>query len=125
MYSVMMSDLVEQGYEVIDKDTGMVRKLVWNANNFDAETNDELPEGFTERQIMAVKQEANRAFGYMDHDLKSLLFKEGITAVFMQFKTFATAKLSQWLLQPKTNDEGFYKQALDPVTKEPLYRKVI
>jgi hypothetical protein len=82
LYSIMMQDLKEQGYEYVDPKTGMKRALIWDANNFDAETNDELPEGFTTKQIKAIKEESDRAFGYMDHDTSSMVFKAGITAIF-------------------------------------------
>jgi hypothetical protein len=82
LYSVMMQDLIEQGYEYVDPVTKIKRDLVWDANNFDAETNDKLPEGFTDKQIKAIKEESDRAFGYMDHDTTSMIFKAGITAVF-------------------------------------------
>jgi hypothetical protein len=82
LYSVMMQDLVEQGYEYFDPKLGITRDLVWDPNNFDAADNDELPEGFTNMQIKAIKEESDRAFGYMDHDTTSMIFKAGLTAVF-------------------------------------------
>jgi hypothetical protein len=82
LYSVMMQDFIEQGYEYTDKKTGMKRPLVWDANHFDAEDNDELPDGFTDMQVKAIKEESDRAFGYMDHDTTSMVFKAGLTAVF-------------------------------------------
>lgn len=125
LYSKMMEDLIDQGFEYVDPKSGIKRALKWNPNNFNDQTNDELPEGFTNRQIKAIKEESDRAFGYMDHDTKSMMFKSGITAVFFQFKTFASAKLSQWLIRPSVNDQGYYKHLKDSVTGEPLYRNII
>lgn len=125
LYSKMMEDLVEQGYQYEDKTTGMLRNLVWDPNDFYSKNNDDLQEGLTLKQIKAIKQESDRAFGYMDHDTKSMIFKAGITAIFFQFKTFATAKMHQWLIKPGIRDQGYYKHVKDEVTGELLYRKVV
>jgi len=57
-------------------------------------------------EINGIRQEVDMTFGYMDNDVKSMIYKEGIFTLFGQFKTFATAKKAQWMLTPDEYDRG-------------------
>lgn len=104
IYKSQMDDFVKEGKKVFDKHTQSFRPLKWDGN-FDNPENDALPEAFTTQEINSYRQEANIAFGYMDNSVKSLVFKEGVLSILLQFQTYLSGKVAMWFQTP-----GIYKQ---------------
>ncbi len=59
-----------------------------------------LPEALTPSQIRSVQEECGRIYGYFDDDQKSLMTYQFIGAAIMQYKTWLSAKIDQWLKNP-------------------------
>ena len=85
---------------------------------------DDLPRAFTNREIRAYKQESDTAFGYMDHDTKSLYLKSGIWSFLHQFQTFLSARKNQYLLKRGSYDQGKFVHLKD-ANGNLLYHKTI
>ena len=100
LYNKMMDELINVERLTIWDDSLKINRLLTKE--------DELPRAFTNREIRAYKQESDTAFGYMDHDSKSLYLKSGIWTFLHQFQTFLSARKNQYLLKRGTHDQGKY-----------------
>lgn len=111
LYVSLMNDISEQ-LDVYDEDLQQWRKVKWDGN-FDNKENDELPYPYSREDVNSIAQEANITFGYMDHDTKSMFFKQGIGIMIGQFMTFVSAAKIKWFLQPGTYNRGYRTQKVD------------
>lgn len=59
-----------------------------------------LPEAFTPSEIRSVQSQCGRLYGYFDSDQKSLMTYQFIGSAIMQYKTWLSAKIDQWLKNP-------------------------
>lgn len=59
-----------------------------------------LPEAFPPSYIRAIQESAGKLYGYFDSDQKSLMCSQFIGSVLMQYKTWLSAKIDQWLQKP-------------------------
>lgn len=103
LYNTILNKFIEQQYQIKDK----------NGEKRTISNKDELPQAFTSLEIAGIKQEADILFGYMDNDNKSDLFKTGIFTIVGHFKTYLTAKKTQWFLTRGTYAGGHFEQAKD------------
>lgn len=74
---------------------------------------DDLPKAFSIDEIVAIKQESNTMFGYMEDNTKSIYLKKSIFIVFGQFATYLSAKKNQYTLTRNQHGQGKVKQYVD------------
>lgn len=63
-----------------------------------------LPDAYSPDEIRALQQRAGQLLGYFDEDQKSLMCSQFIGSALMQYKTWLSAKIDQWLKQPGFNN---------------------
>lgn len=98
LYDEMMRILIEEeNVDIFDHKNGTTRKLTYE---------DQLPRAYTVKEIMSIKQESDSSFGYMDNETKMMFLKGSVGNLLYQFKTFISAKKSQYLLKRGTHDQG-------------------
>ena len=86
---------------------------------------DDLPMAYPPREQQTFKNFSDLLYGHYDDESKALLNDTFIGSFFLQYKTFVTAKLEQWTLEPGVYNTELLKQQYDPVNKdEKLYVKV-
>lgn len=100
----------------------------WNAQGYRKEDgstlteNDQfLPQPYTNREAQSIKNYADILYGHYDDESRSLMNDMFLGSFFMQFKTFVTAKLEQWIMNGGVYNVEYLKQQYDPVTNEKLY----
>lgn len=100
----------------------------WNAQGYRKEdgtvlTEDDqfLPQPYTNREAQSVKNYADILYGHYDDESRSLMNDMFLGSFFMQFKTFVTAKLEQWIMNGGIYNVEYLKQQYDPINNEKLY----
>lgn len=71
---------------------------------------DPLPQAYTVKQRESMKMFSDSIHGYYDHDSKIMAQNTIGGMLFLQFKTWLTAKKDQYLLKPGTYAQGDYVQ---------------
>lgn len=89
LYRAMLNDFIKDGYK---KEDGT------QLNLFDE--NLYLPRAYTNREVLALKEVSDQAYGYYDHEAKSLNDQKFFGLVFKQFMAFWTSKTQLWLRAP-------------------------
>lgn len=84
-----------------------------------------LPQAYTPREAESIKNFGDLLYGHYDPSSKSLMDDTFLGSFFMQFKTYATAKLEQWFMKGNTYNIGQYKELVDPDSGEVMYERVV
>ena len=87
---------------------------------------DDLPKAYTSKDRESFKSFADMAYGYYDHEKKSLINNMAFGSIFMQFMTYWTAKWKTWTIKPGTESmQGRWveKTRLQDGQHLPLYEK--
>ena len=120
LYRAMVNQFIQEGYKKPDGS---------QLNPFDE--NLYMPKALTNKETMSLKEVSDQAYGYYDHEAKSLNDHKFFGMVFKQFMAFWTAKVNLWIKAPGSNTarghfenmmEGdkqvYVKYVEDPVTGE-------
>ena len=88
----------------------------------------EFDRAYTTKQRDSIKEVADLAYGYYDHETKSLVDMGFFGLIYKQFQTFLTAKFNLWLKgRPSTQGDntaqGHFEQVV--INGEKCYRKPI
>jgi len=67
---------------------------------------DALPQAYTVKDKESLKSFADLAYGFYDHERKSMFNKTATGIVFMQFMTFWTAKKALWFTKPGSTENS-------------------
>ena len=115
LYLAMLDDFASEGRNFIeyDKDGNLVYK--------------EFTIAYTTKQRNSIKEVADLAYGYYDHETKSLIDIGLFGLVYKQFQTFLTAKVNLWLKgRPTTKGDNTAQGHYEIVTKngEKCYRRL-
>ena len=85
----------------------------FNREGYNLKDGDALPKAYTARESASIKSFADMCFGHYDKNTQMLAKHMFLGSFFLQFRTFISAKLEQWVLKPGTYDQGSYKIAVD------------
>ena len=85
---------------------------------------DDLPQAYTQTEAATIKNFGDLLYGHYDEESKSLFCDTFIGAFVMQYKTFLTSKLEQWVMSEGTHNTDLLKQQFDPETGEELYQVI-
>lgn len=111
MYRIMLESLIKEG---ITNEDGTTLKF-----------GDELPRAYTNKQQQSIKEVADIAYGFYDHETKSLIDHKVVGLVFKQFMAFWTAKTTLWFRgKGSQTSQGRFVEAKDN-NGETLYRRII
>jgi len=72
-----------------------------------------LPRAYTLQEGQSIKSFADLCFGHYDKNTQMLAKHMFLGAFALQFRTFLSAKLEQWILKPGTYDQGQYENVYD------------
>ena len=98
LYLTMIDDFNRTGFKNPD------------GSDLNGENLDALPQAYTRQEGQSIKNYADFLYGHYDDESRSLLCDTMFGSIFLQYKTFLTAKLEQW-----TMHEGVYNIAqLEP-----------
>lgn len=75
---------------------GTADLIRWNAEKQKYEYGD-IDQAYTEGQRASIKEVADTAYGFYDHESKSPINHKFLGLVFLQFQTFLSAKYNLWL----------------------------
>lgn len=92
LYRAMVNQFMKEGYV---KDDGT------QLNAFDE--NLYLPRAYTNKETLAIKEISDQAYGFYDHEARSLNDHKFFGLVFKQFMAFWTSKTTLWLKAPGSN----------------------
>ena len=71
-----------------------------NSEGYNLKVGDDLPKAYTAQDRESLKSFADMAYGYYDHEKKSMLNNMAFGTIFMQFMTYWTAKVKTWMIKP-------------------------
>ena len=91
--------------------TTMLEQFNREGNNL--KDGDPLPKAYTAREAASVKSFADMCFGHYDKNTQMLAKHMFLGSFFLQFRTFISAKLEQWILKPGVYDQGSFKVIKD------------
>lgn len=83
---------------------------------------DPLPEAYLPREIQALKNYSDLLYGHYDDESRSLIHDMFLGSFFMQYKTYITSRIEQWMLNPGTYNTELLQWEVDPITGEHLYK---
>lgn len=72
-----------------------------------------LPRAYTIQEGLSIKSFADLCFGHYDKRTQMLAKHMFLGSFFLQFRTFLSAKLEQWILKPGTYNIGSYREKFD------------
>lgn len=88
----------------------------------------EFDRAYTTKQRNSIKEVADLAYGYYDHETKSLIDLGFFGLIYKQFQTFLTAKTNLWFRgRPTTKGDNTAQGAFVPVVinGEQYYRRIL
>lgn len=83
---------------------------------------DALPMAYTQTEAASIKNFSDLMYGHYDEESKSLFCDTFLGTFIMQYKTFLTSKLEQWIMPQGVHNSEMLKQQFDPETGEELYQ---
>lgn len=96
LYRAMCEELEKGGEELI----------TWDATKKQYILKD-LPQAYTTSQRNSIKEVSDTAYGFYDHETKSLLNHKFFGLIFLQFQTFLSAKINLWFkAKPRTQGDN-------------------
>lgn len=110
LYCTMIDDFNTAGFRNAD------------GSLLNAEKMDALPQAYTRTEGQSLKNYADLLYGHYDEESKSLLCDTFIGSIFLQYKTYITAKLEQWTMHEGVYNTEQLQQQFDNNGK-PLYVK--
>ena len=96
----------------------------FNKQGYDLKEGDALPQAYTQTEAASIKNFGDLLYGHYDEESKSLFCDTFIGTFFMQYKTFLTAKLEQWIMGKGIHNTELLTQQFDQESGEELYQIV-
>lgn len=72
-----------------------------------------LPRAYTSKQVESMKNLADNIYGYYSHENKSLMMSQMIGSMWLQFKTYWSAKKNQYLQSGGIKTQGSWKEVVE------------
>lgn len=82
-----------------------------------------LPRAYTQQEGNSIKSFADLCFGHYDKNTQMLAKHMFLGSFFLQYRTFLSAKLEQWILKPGTYNMGAYKECFD-INGEQIFKVI-
>jgi hypothetical protein len=79
-----------------------------------------LPQAYPPKEGQRLKNHADLLYGHYDDESRSLLNDMFLGSLFMQYKTYVTAKMEQWTMKPGVYNTEQIKQQYDETSGEEL-----
>lgn len=85
----------------------------FNQEGWNIEKGQPLPRAYTVREATSIKSFTELCFGHYDKNTQMLAKSMFMGAMMLQFRTFLSAKLEQWILKPGTYNQGKFVEKFD------------
>lgn len=82
----------------------------FNREGWNLQDGDALPRAYTIQESTSIKSFAEMCFGHYDRSTQMLMKHMFLGALMLQFRTFLSAKMEQWILKPGTYNQGKYAE---------------
>lgn len=82
----------------------------FNKEGWNLQDGDALPRAYTIQESTSVKSFAEMCFGHYDRSTQMLMKHMFLGSLMLQFRTFLSAKMEQWILKPGTYNQGKYTE---------------
>lgn len=82
----------------------------FNREGWNLQSGDALPRAYTIQESTSIKSFAEMCFGHYDRSSQMLMKHMFLGAFMLQFRTFLSAKMEQWILKPGTYNQGKYAE---------------
>lgn len=82
----------------------------FNKEGWNLQEGDKLPRAYTVQESTSLKSFAEMCFGHYDRSTQMLMKHMFLGALMLQFRTFLSAKMEQWILKPGTYNQGKYAE---------------
>ena len=99
LYIAMRDQFIQEGFDIPTETNG--------------EPIPPLPRAYTLLEGQSIKSFADLCFGHYDKNTQMLAKHMFFGAFMLQFRTFLSAKLEQWVLKPGTYDQGQFEDIYD------------
>ena len=99
LYLAMRDQFIREGFDIPSEESGQPIPP--------------LPRAYTLQEGQSIKSFADLCFGHYDKNTQMLAKHMFLGAFALQFRTFLSAKLEQWILKPGTYDQGQYENVYD------------
>lgn len=113
LYRVMVNQFIKEGYTKPD------------GSQLNPDSDElYLPRAYTVKESVALKEVSDLAYGYYDHEARSLNDHKFFGLVFKQFMAFWTARVQLWLRAPGSpTTRGKFTQLMED--GKPVFRRVV
>lgn len=95
----------------IQKSLYEAMRIQFNKEGWDIKPGEDLPRAYTIQEGNSIKSFSELCFGHYDRSTQMLAKSMFLGSFMLQFRTFLSAKLEQWILKPGTYNQGQYKLA--------------
>lgn len=85
----------------------------FNREGWHLQDGDALPRAYTVQESTSIKSFAEMCFGHYDRSTQMLMKHMFLGSLMLQFRTFLSAKIEQWVLKPGTYNQGKYAEKFD------------
>lgn len=85
-------------------------RLQFNKEGFHINDGEALPRAYTILESTSIKSFSELCFGNYDRSTQMMIKNTLIGTLMLQFRTFLSAKLAQWVLKPGTYNRGNFKE---------------
>lgn len=92
----------------------------WNSKGANLKEGEALPRAYTVREARTLKNWGDLLYGHYDTESRALINDSFLGSMFMQYRTFVTAKLEQWLIAPGSYNMDRLELQKDSATGEEL-----
>ena len=113
---------IDQKTEYLERIAELNRVGMTKENGEAYKEGDDLPMAYTPKEIQAIKNYADLLYGHYDDESKSLMNDMFLGSLFLQYKTYTTSRVEQWVMTPGVYNTEMLEHDMDEVTGEKLYR---
>ncbi len=113
---------IDQKTEYLERIAELNRVGMTKENGEAYKEGDDLPMAYTPKEIQAIKNYADLLYGHYDDESKSLMNDMFLGSLFLQYKTYTTSRVEQWVMTPGVYNTEMLEHDVDEVTGEKLYR---
>lgn len=115
-------DYLAQKTEYETRIAELIKAGIKKADGTDYKIGDDLEMAYLPKEVQAIKNFADLLYGHYDEESKSMMNDMFLGSAFLQYKTYATSRVEQWVMTPGIYNTEMLQHDTDPVTGEKLYK---
>lgn len=115
-------DYLAQKTEYETRIAELIKAGIKKADGTDYKIGDDLEMAYLPKEVQSIKNFADLLYGHYDEESKSMMNDMFLGSAFLQYKTYATSRVEQWVMTPGIYNTEMLQHDVDPVTGEQLYK---